>query len=225
MLIKDWMTEEVITVNPNTSMNDAIKLMERNQVRILPVLKRDKIVGVVTHLDIKRASSSDATTLDVHELHHLISKIRLAEIMNKTPDAVPMDFTIGEAAEIMILNKISGLLVVDQGGQLAGVITQTDIFKALISMTGTDRKGIEFAFQVEDRPGSIKELTDIIREYGGRLLSILTSYDRAPQGYRKLYLRAYAINRQHLSQLKQELADSATLLYMIDHRENKREIG
>jgi acetoin utilization protein AcuB len=67
-------------------------------------------------------------------------------------------------------------------------------------------------------------LTDIIRGYGGRLLSILTSYDRVPKGYRTLYVRAFGLDRKKLPELKSKLTEGAKLLYMIDHRENRREI-
>jgi acetoin utilization protein AcuB len=137
---------------------------------------------------------------------------------------VAFDATIDEAAEAMALHKVNGVPVVDYKDRLVGVITQTDISKALISLTGSDQKGLQFALLIKDRPGSIKELTDIIREFGGRLRSILTSYDRAPEGYRNLFVRAFAIKRERLDELKNKLAERATLLYLIDHRENKREI-
>lgn len=224
MLVKNWMTEKVVTVGPNSSMQDAIRMMKEHHIRILPVMKNDNIVGVVTDNDIKRASASDATTLEIHELLYLISEIKIKEIMNKKPVTVPFDFTIDEAAKIMTLNKINGVPVVDHKGHLVGVITQTDISKALISLTGTEGKGIQFAFLIEDRPGSVKELTDIIREFGGRLLSILTSYDRAPAGKRNLYVRTFALDRQQLPDLKKRLTRHAKLIYMVDHRENVREI-
>lgn len=187
-------------------------------------MKNERIIGTVTDNDIKRASASDATTLEVHELLYLISGIKLKQIMNKNPVMVPFDYTIDEAAETMALNKVSGIPVIDHEEHLVGVITQTDISKALISLTGSDKKGIQFAFLIKDRSGSIKVLTDVIRDYGGRLISILTSYDRVPEGYRNVYIRAFAINRQKLTELKAELAKHAKPLYMIDHRENKREI-
>lgn len=224
MLIKYWMTKDVVTVGPNTSLQTAIRLMQEQNIRILPVMKGEKIVGVVTELDIKRASASDATMLEVHELLYLISKLKVKEIMHKGPVVVPLDYTIDETAEIMAHNKILGLPVVDRRQRMVGVITQTDVFKALISLTGSERKGVQFAFLIEDHPGTIKVLTDIIREHGGRLLSILTSYDRAPKNQRHLYLRAFAINRQELPELKARLANRAKLIYMIDHRENIREV-
>ena len=121
-------------------------------------------------------------------------------------------------------NRISGAPVVDADGQLVGTITQTDLFRVLISLTGVGNGGIQFGFQVEDRPGSIKEVADIIRIYGGRMVSILTSYDNVPEGYRKVYIRMRSIERSKLKMLIQDLSAKATLLYMVDRRENKREI-
>jgi acetoin utilization protein AcuB len=205
-------------------MQNATKLMKQHAVRMLPVTKDAKLVGVVTDRDLKRASASDATTLDVHELLYLLSKIKVKDIMTKNPITVPPDFTIEETAEVLLKNKISGVPVVDNHGNTVGTITQSDLFKVLISLTGVGQRGIQFAFQIEDRPGSIRELADIIRQYGGRMVSILTSYDNVPQGYRKVYIRMRSIERSKLENLKEELRKVSTLLYMVDHRENRREI-
>jgi acetoin utilization protein AcuB len=218
------MSKNVITVDVDDSMHDAMKRMKEKEIRMLPVLKKGKLVGVVTDRDIKRASASDATTLDVHELLYLVSKIKVGNIMTKDPVTVPQNFTVEETAEVLLKHKISGVPVVDQNGQLVGIITQTDLFRVLISLTGVSKGGIQFAFQLEDRPGSIKEVADIIRLYGGRMVSILTSYDGVPEGYRKVFIRMHSIERAKLQQLKEELSYKAALIYMVDHRENIREI-
>ena len=137
---------------------------------------------------------------------------------------MPPDFTVEETAEVLQKNKISGAPVVDADGQIVGTITQTDLFRVLISLTGVGNKGIQFGLQVEDRPGSIKEVADIIRRYGGRMVSILSSYDQVSEGYRKVYIRMRSIERTELQNLKQELESKAGLLYMVDHSENNREI-
>jgi acetoin utilization protein AcuB len=173
---------------------------------------------------LKKASASDATTLEVHELLFLLSKVKVSSIMTKNPITIPFDYTIEETAEVLLRNRISGAPVTDQTGQIVGTITQTDVFKALISLTGVGKKGMQFAFQVEDRPGSIKEVADIIRKYEGRMVSILSTYDEVPKGYRKVYIRMYGIDRGKLPDLRKEFSQKAKLLYMIDHRENKREI-
>jgi len=224
MLVNNWMSKNVITVEVDDSMHNAMKLMKENGIRMLPVLKKGKLVGVVTDRDLKRASASDATTLDVHELLYLISKIKVQDIMTKNPLTVPHNFTIEETAEVLLENKISGVPVVDQNGGLVGIITQTDLFRVLISLTGVGKGGIQFAFQLEDRPGSIKEVGDVIRKYGGRMVSILSSYDKVPDGYRKVFIRMHSIDRSKLKQLQLDLSRMVALIYMVDQRENIREI-
>jgi acetoin utilization protein AcuB len=218
------MSKNVITVNENDSMQDAMKHLKEHDIRMLPVLKKGKLVGIVTDRDLKKASASDATTLEVHELLYLLMKIKVKDIMTRDVITVPPDYTVEETAQVLQKNRISGAPVVDADGQLIGTITQTDLFRVLISLTGVGNGGIQFGFQVEDRPGSIKEVADIIRIYGGRMVSILTSYDNVPEGYRKVYIRMRSIERARLQMLIQDLRTRATLLYMVDHTENNREI-
>ena len=224
MLVRNWMSKNVVSADVDDSMHDAMRLMKQNNVRMLPVMKKGKLVGIITDRDLKRASASDATTLDIHELLYLVSRIKIKDIMTKDPVTVPPDYTVEETAELLLENKISGAPVVDQKGEVVGTITQTDLFRVLISLTGIGKGGIQFAFQIEDRAGSIKELADIIRKYGGRMVSILTSYDGVPEGYRRVYIRMHSIARDKLQTLKEELSRIAALLYIVDHRENKREI-
>lgn len=224
MLVKNWMSKKAITIDTNDSMTAATKMLKGNDIRMLPVMKHGKLVGVVTDRDLKRASASDATTLEIHELLFLVSKIKVADIMTKDPLTVPPDYTIGETAELLLENKISGVPVVENGGRLVGVITQADVFRAIISLTGLQKKGVQFAFQLEDRSGSINEVADIIRNYGGSLASILTSYEQVPEGYRKVYIRMYGVDRHNLQELIEKLKATAPLLYMVDFRENIREV-
>ena len=224
MLVKNWMSQQVVTAHVNDTMQDAVKLMREHAIRMLPVMEQGELVGIVTDRNLKRASASDVTTLDVHELIHLISTIKLKHIMSKDPITVPVDFTVEEAAEILLKHKISGVPVINHDKEMVGTITQTDLFKVLISLSGARTKGMQFAFEAEDRPGSIKELADILRQYGGRVVSILSSYDKMSAGYRKVYIHLYGIDRSRLPQLKSELRKTATMLYLVDHRENLREI-
>ena len=224
MLVRNWMSKPVITIDSNDSMQEAMKLLKQHHISMLPVIKNGKLVGIVTDRDLKRASASDATTLEIHELLFLISKIKVKDIMTKDSVTIPVDFTVEEATEILLKNKISGAPVVDEKGQIVGAITKGDMFRVLISLTGVGKKGIQFAFQVEDRSGSIKDLADVIRKYGGRMVSILSSYENVPEGYRKVFIRMYGVEREKLPELEEELKQKATLLYVVDHRENRREI-
>jgi acetoin utilization protein AcuB len=224
MLVKNWMNKPAIAIDKHSSMQEAMNLMKMHGITLLPVMDKKRLVGIVTDRDLKKASPSDATTLEIHELLYLLSTIQVKDIMSSKPISVPPDFTIEETAEILLANKISGVPVVDKGGNVVGVITHTDLFKVIISLTGIGKKGIQFAFCLEDRQGSILEVASIIREFGGRVASVLTSYEKAPEGYRNVYIRMYSIDRVKLEALKTALKEKARLLYMVDHRNNTREI-
>lgn len=224
MLVQDWMSKNVITIEVDKSMEDAVKLLKKHDIKMLPVMKKGKLTGIITDRDLKRAQASDATSLDIHELLYLLSTIKIGHVMSKNPITVPLDFTIEETADILLKNKISGVPVVDSKGNIVGAITQNDLFRALISLSGFGKKGIQFAFLIEDRPGSIKEVADIIRKFNGRMVSILSTYDNIPEGYRKVIIRIYDIDRRNLPKLKDELKHKSKLLYMVDHRDNIREI-
>jgi len=224
LLVENWMNPKVVTVDADDSMLDATKLMKEHNIRRLPVLEKRKLVGIVTDRDLKRASPSDATTLEAHEILYLIANIKVREIMSKNPITVPWNYTVEEAAEILLQAKISGMPVMDDDGKVIGMITQTDLFKVFISLTGVGKRGIQFAFLLEDRAGSIKEVADVIRAHGGRMASILSSYEKAPEGHRYVYIRMYGVHREDMPQLKEDLKKKGKMLYIVDSRENKREI-
>ena len=223
MLVKSWMSKNVITIGVDNSMQDATAILKQHRIRILPVVKKGKLVGIITDRDLKRASASDATSLEIHELLYLLMQIKVKDIMTRNPIAVPLEWTIEETAVLLLNNKISGAPVVDENDRVVGVITQTDLFRVLISLTGIHAGGIQFAFRTKDNPGTIKELADVIREFGGQMVSILSSYDKVPEGFRMVYIRMRHIDRDRLASLQKRLMEKATLLYMIDQRENRRE--
>jgi len=221
MLVSNWMSKDVISVDVNDSMQDAAKLIRKHKIKRLPVMENGKLVGIVTDRDLKRASASDVTTLEIHELLFLISEIKIRDIMTKDPITIPIDYTIDEAAQVLLEHKLSGAPVVDHEGQIAGVITQTDIFRVLVLFTGVKRAGIQFAFQLEDRPGSIKEVSDIMRNYGCLLVSILSGQD-VQSGYRRVYIRVRDCDKERLEELKERLRAKANVLYVMDPAKRRK---
>ncbi len=225
MLVKNWMNKDFVTIKYDESMQEAIRLLKEYKVELLPVMDKKKLVGVITDRDLKKASASDATSLDAHEVLYLISKIKVKDIMSKEPITVHTELTIEETAQILMDKNISGAPVIDDDDIVVGIISKTELFRVIINLTGVGAKrGIQFAFKVEDRPGSIKEVADIIRKNGGRMESILSTHKDVPDGFRKVYIRMYNIDRGKTKQLRDELRAVADLLYYVDHIENKREI-
>jgi acetoin utilization protein AcuB len=225
MLVRDWMSKDVVTIDEDESMDQAVRILKEKRIKTLPVMKQNKIVGILTDRDLKKASASDATSLDIHELLYLMTKIKVKHIMSKPVITVPDDFTVEETAQVLLENRISGVPVLNPKGEIVGMITQNDLFKVIVSLTGIRKKGLQFAVLVDDRPGSIKEIADIIRAFGGRMLSILTSYEEAPEGKRKVYMRMHSIDREKIEQLKSAIRQKARLVYLVDHRNNIREIS
>lgn len=131
VMVKDWMINTVITVEAKSPISAAHHLMKNNNVRRLPVLKDNKLVGIVTIGDVREASPSDATTLSIWELNYLWAQLTVEKVMTRDILTVQPDTPILNAAEIMLEKKISGLPVME-GDQIVGIITETDIFRMLV---------------------------------------------------------------------------------------------
>ncbi|MCI0709147.1 MAG: CBS domain-containing protein [Chloroflexi bacterium] len=130
--VSEWMSSTPVTIDHETPIVDAHQLMKERNVRRLPVLKHNKLVGIVTIGDIREASPSDATTLSVWEMNYLLSKLTVAKVMTKNPITVKPDDMVKHAAQIMLDKKLSGLPVVNDHGDLVGIITESDIFRMVV---------------------------------------------------------------------------------------------
>lgn len=214
MLVRRWMSTGVITVDEATSMMKASIIMKEKKIRSLPVVnKKGKVVGIVSDRDLRDAAPSKATTLDVYELNYLLSSMKIKDIMTQNLVFVRPDETVEFAAILMLENKISSLPVMNDKGDLVGTITQTDIFRVLINIAGVYTAGIQIAFSLEDRSGSIKEVADVIRSYGGRIVSILSTRETAEEGRRNVYVRCSSLPEDKLRDLVKELEDKFVVLY------------
>jgi acetoin utilization protein AcuB len=130
--VRDWMTGNVVTVSPDTPITTAHSIMKKNNIRRLPVTKADKLLGIVTIGDVREAEPSGATTLSIWEINHLWSQIQVKDVMTKNIMTVKDDEPMINAATIMLENKISSLPVMDESGQVVGMLTESDIFRMLI---------------------------------------------------------------------------------------------
>lgn len=184
MLVKDFMTRNPITISPETPFSDALKMMREKKIKRLIVVEKEKIVGIVTEKDLLYASPSKATTLDVWELHYLLSKLKIKDIMTKNVITISENTPIEEAAKVMVEHDISGLPVVDDLGKLVGIITQTDIFKVFIEVFGTRKeKSIRYTLEMPDKPGELLEVAKRIYECNGNIISIATLFEEGKDSY------------------------------------------
>jgi acetoin utilization protein AcuB len=144
--------------------------------------------------------------------------------MTKDIVTVSTDLTIEEVAGVLLENDIFSAPVINREGEMSGIITHSDLARALISLAGGNKGGIFYGFMLEDRPGSIKEIADIIRDHGGRLASILTSIEGVPNGFRKVYIRVYGIDRFRVRKLNEMLKENSDVFKISEQLEVRREI-
>jgi acetoin utilization protein AcuB len=220
VLIKEYMTRQPISVDEDTSVIDAAALMREKKIRRFPVLRGNELVGIVTDRDLRSAAPSQIIKLDdeerelTPELHSLLSRIKIGLIMSRDVITVDPEQTIVAAALLMLKFHISGLPVVDSRGELVGIITERDIFEVLVDLSGIYLGKTSLAFRLEDRPDAIKNTADAIREHGGPLASILTSYNSADPGFRRVYFRIRDLPPEKLQALKGAMEKDFELLYM-----------
>jgi CBS domain-containing protein len=125
------MTFDPVVASPATTLPEALQLMATHNIRRLPVVEHDRLVGIVTKGDLRGAQPSEATSLSVFELHYLVSRITVGQIMTRRPVCITPTTTIFEAAQLMLQRKISGLPVLEND-KLVGIITESDIFRMVV---------------------------------------------------------------------------------------------
>lgn len=202
MYVSDWMTRKLYTVGPDDYLSDAITIMKEKAIKHLPVVKGDKVKGIISDRDIKEYSPSKATTLDIYELHYLLANTKVKDLMRAKVITTPPDTPVEEAAMIMLDKNIGCLPVVDNGC-LTGIISDKDIFHALVDITGVRHGGHRICLVLEDRAGSIREVADVIRNHGYHLHGILTSYEGVRNGMRRVVIRTSRTG--NFKELKEDL--------------------
>lgn len=147
MRVKDFMQTKVITVPSSTSLYDARKIMIENKIKRLPIVDNGKLVGITTLNRIREATPSQATTLSIHELHYLIAKMTVKDIMHTDVITCHPDDTVEEVAMIMHTKQIGGLPVLNDKGELVGYISSNDLFKVFVIMLGLDKPVSRVTFE------------------------------------------------------------------------------
>mgnify|MGYP001052200070 CR=1 FL=1 len=196
MKVRDRMTTDVKTVELDSSVTEAFRLMKDNNIRRLPVMDKGKLVGIVTLADLNQASPSSATSLSIHELNYILAKTRIKDILPKKQQVLTVepDNYIETAAKIMRYNTVSGLPVVDNG-KLVGIVTETDVFDALIDILGVKMAHTRIDFFAKDRPGSLAEVTGLIAARGINIINTVVYYDEKRKKF-KVILRIEELNYQ-----------------------------
>ena len=175
MIIARRMTRNPVTATPDMSVGEASDLMKREKVHRLPVLDKNKnLVGVITEKDVLYASPSPATSLSIHEMAYLLSKLKVKDLMTKDVVTITEDTTVEEAARLMVDQDLSCLPVVSATGKLVGIVSKSDMFRILLELFGARHYGARMSFLVEDKPGTIARISQALADNGLDIVSFGT---------------------------------------------------
>ena len=163
MAVKDFMTRKVVYISPETTVAHAADIMRAQELHRLPVIENDQLVGLVTEGTIAEASPSKATSLSIYEMNYLLNKTKIKDIMIRDVVTVSQFASLEDATYLMLKNKIGILPVVDNQ-QVYGVITDRDVFRAFLEISGYGEEGIRVRFITEDEVGVLEKIVHLIVE-------------------------------------------------------------
>lgn len=174
MRIRDMMKRNPITVDGDTLVLDAQKIMRENNIRRLPVVDKGKVVGIITKHDLLEAAPSPATSLSVHELNYLLSKMKVKEIMKKNPVTLTPDTPFEEALRIGQEKKIGSFPVVENG-KLVGIATESDIVRFLTRALGVREEGSRITIEgLGGKLGDLEKIIQIVNQHQTIILSMIS---------------------------------------------------
>ena len=204
MLVKERMSRHPISIRPDASLYDALRVMKDDKVRRLPILDEDgNLVGIVLEKDLLYASPSPATTLSVHEMNYLISRITVADLMSRDVITIEEDCPLEEAARIMVDNRIGGLPVM-RGDTLVGMITESDLFKVFLELLGARTWGLRVTIKVGEGPGVLARLTEALASHGADIVSLGTFWGDDPTN-REIAFKVQGIDRAAVDTILSEM--------------------
>ncbi|RSJ77409.1 inosine 5'-monophosphate dehydrogenase [Streptococcus cristatus] len=163
MAVKDFMTCKVVYISPDTTIAHAADIMRDQKLHRLPVIENDKLVGLVTEGTIAEASPSKATSLSIYEMNYLLNKTKVKDVMIHDVVTISQYASLEDATYLMLKNKIGILPVVDNE-QVYGIITDRDIFKAFLEVSGYGEKGVRMRFVTEDEVGVLSHIIALLVE-------------------------------------------------------------
>ncbi|MCO4469575.1 CBS-domain-containing membrane protein [Streptococcus infantarius subsp. infantarius] len=161
MAVKDFMTRKVVYVSPDTTVAHTADIMREQGLRRLPVIENDRLVGIVTERTMAEASPSKATSLSIYEMNYLLNKTKICDIMIRDVITVSPYASLEDAVYAMMKNHV-GILPVVESGQVYGVITEKDVFKAFLEVSGYGEEGIRVIITAEDTVGTLAKIVDTI---------------------------------------------------------------
>ena len=216
MPVKDFMTKKVVYISPDTTVARAADLMRDQGLRRLPVIENDKLVGLVTEGTMAEASPSKATSLSIYEMNYLLNKTKIRDVMIRDVFTVSPYARLEDAIYIMMKHRV-GVLPVVEHGQVYGIITDKDVFKAFLEVSGYGEEGIRVVILSDDSIGTLAKIVDIISKADLNIKRIVV----ATRDSGKVVIEIQIDGQTDLVELKQNLLNLGVAVESIEKTEAK----
>ena len=165
MLVKDYMSQDLITIDKKTKIFDVVELMKEYDIHRLPVVENKRLVGLITEGTIQEAMPSKATSLSVYEANYLLNKTIVDDVMIKKIETIKEDCLLEDAIFTMRTKKVNVLPVLNGADEIVGIITNNDIFDAFLNITGYKEPGTRVSIRIEeDQEGVLAHLTQLFSD-------------------------------------------------------------
>jgi len=213
MLAKDYMTRNVVTTRPDGLLIDVRKTMQEQDLRHIPVVDNEKLVGIVSLNTIRDAVPSKATDLSIHEIHYLLSKMRIRDVMKKNVITCGPDDHVEDVAKIM---QVKRAVPVVEEGRLLGILTNDDMFHVLMKILGMDTPGNRITLEMERGRGEL--LVDIVKtvKTRGKFIKSLLSVESPHPGRQTVILH---LDLSDMSEVVEALREQGFEIQAVDQVE------
>lgn len=208
MSVKDFMTKELVVVDPQTKIFDAVDLMKKYEIHRLPVVENNSLIGLITEGTIQAAMPSQATSLSVFEINYLLNKTTVNDVMIRDVQTIAPNDLLEDAIYLMRKKNIGVLPVVDMRENLVGIITNNDIFDAFLKITGYTDGGTRIQLRIEkDQRGVLAEVCQVLSSHGYNIATVVVNRNETET------IIEFQISTQEVKELKEFLeAEGYTVL-------------
>lgn len=208
MSVKDFMTKELVVVDPQTKIFDAVDLMKKYEIHRLPVVENNSLIGLITEGTIQAAMPSQATSLSVFEINYLLNKTTVNDVMIRDVQTIAPNDLLEDAIYLMRKKNIGVLPVVDMRENLVGIITNNDIFDAFLKITGYTDGGTRIQLRIEkDQRGVLAEVCQMLSSHGYNIATVVVNRNETET------IIEFQISTQEVKELKESLeAEGYTVL-------------
>jgi len=191
MLVGQIMSKKIITISSDRRVGQALKIMQKQQIRHLPVMEQNRMVGWITSRDLREVI-----------LASMLEDIKVGDVMVQAPLSVTPDTEVEEAARLIFEHRIGGMPVME-GDKLVGVITMLDLISAFITMLGLLKSSSRLDLLLENQPEALDAATRLIKEAGGKVINVALGPTQADK--RPYYFRLEKVNLEPIvNVLKQQ---------------------